>query len=254
VSDDPAAPEIEVRDLWVHHRGVAVLEGVDLRVEHREFLGIIGPNGGGKSTLLRAILGLVRPERGTVRVFGQRPDQVRGQIGYVPQHARFDPSFPIRVLDVVLLGRLGRRPLFRRWTREDRDVALEALRDVRLEALADRQIGRLSGGQLQRVLVARALACRASLLLLDEPTSSLDPQIGKELYELLERLTDEKTVVLVSHDIGVMSRHVHNIACLNRRILFHDSHALTQERLETTYGSPVSLLLHEHQHSESEPS
>jgi zinc transport system ATP-binding protein len=246
-------PAIEVHGLCVRYRGMAVLEDVDLVVKPGEFLGIIGPNGGGKTTLLRAVLGLVRPERGTVRVFGRPPAEAHGQIGYVPQHTRFDPGFPIRVLDVVLMGRLGRRRLFRGWTSKDREAALAALRDVRLDELADRQIGRLSGGQLQRVLLARAFVSQAPLLLLDEPTASLDPQIGKELYELLERLCAEKTVVLVSHDIGVMSRHVHNIACLNRRVLFHDSHALTQQRLETTYGGPVNLVLHEHGHVGSEP-
>jgi zinc transport system ATP-binding protein len=245
-------PAVEIRDLWIRYRGMAVLEGVDLTVAQHELLGIIGPNGGGKSTLLRAILGLARPDRGVVQVFGRPPEQAHGLVAYVPQHARFDPGFPIRVLDVVLHGRLGRRRLLQRWTREDREVALAALADLRLDSLAARQIGRLSGGQLQRVLVARALASGAPLLLLDEPTSSLDPQIGKELYELLERLCTDKTIVLVSHDIGVMSRHVHNIACLNRRVLFHDSQTLTQERLESTYGSPVSLLLHEHHHIESD--
>lgn len=240
---------IEVQDLEVRVRGSIILEAINLTVEPGDFLGIIGPNGGGKTTLLRALLGLVRPERGTIRIFGKPPSEARGQMAYVPQHTRFDTRFPIRVLDVVLLGRLARNTLFHRIREEDRAVALEALRSVRLEPFIDRQIGRLSGGQLQRVLIARALAARAPLLLLDEPTASLDPTIGEEIYALLEELRPDKTVVLVSHDVSILSRHARGIACLNRTLVQHSSSQLTREMLESTFGGAVSLLVHQHHHA-----
>jgi zinc transport system ATP-binding protein len=244
-----ATPAIEVRGLTVELAGREVLEEVDLTVPEGDLLGIIGPNGGGKTVLLKVLLGLLRPARGTVRVLGRRPEEARGEVAYVPQHVEFDREFPIRARDVVLMGRIGRRRARRRFDAEDLAAARQALERVDLADLADRQIGRMSGGQLQRVLIARALALDARLLLLDEPTANLDSGISGRIYDLLVTLAGRMTVVLVAHDVGVMCRHVKSIACLNRRLHQHAERGLTQEMLEAAYGYPVDVLLHDHGHS-----
>jgi len=241
-------PIVEMRDLWLSLKGRPILEAVDLTLEEGDYLGLIGPNGSGKTTLLRVILGLLSPDRGTVRVFGQEPAQARGRIGYVPQYTRFDADFPMSVLDVVLMGRLAGRGLFRRQSDGDRDVALSSLEKVEMTDLAGRQIGKLSGGQLQRVMIARALAVEPRLLLLDEPTASLDTRVGVSVYELLKALSREVTLVLVSHDIGVISRYVRTVACLNRRLYYHRSKEITPEMFEAAYGCPVDLVAHGHAH------
>ena len=195
----------------------------------------------------RSCSGLVAPTRGRVRVLGRRPREARGEVGYVPQYFRFDHDFPIRVGDVVLMGRLG-AARFGRPDARDAELAREALDRVELADLADRPIGALSGGQLQRVLIARALAQRPKVLLLDEPTASLDERIGRSVWELFEELSREMALVVVSHDIGAISRHVRGVACLNRRLHGHPSGELTPEILEAAYGCPVDLIAHGHPH------
>jgi len=230
----------------VARRGRPVLEDVDLVLEPGETLALLGPNGSGKSTLLRVILGLLEPDAGTVQVLGRSPARARGEVGYVPQHARFDPDFPIRVLDVVLMGRLHARGPLRRFQAEDHAVAHDALAKVELGDLAARPIGDLSGGQLQRVLIARALAVRPRLLLLDEPMASMDERIGVSFWDLLGALANEMTVVLVSHDIGAVSRQVRSVACLNRRLFMHPTRALTADVLASAYGTGVDAIAHDH--------
>ncbi len=241
-----SAPPILLRDVSFRYGAAPVLESVDLRLDEGDFLGIIGPNAGGKTTLLKIILGLLAPDRGSVEIFGRPPAESRGVIGYVPQYARFDASFPINVLDTVRMGRLGVRR--RERSKESRAATRAALDRVDLSGMADEQIGELSGGQLQRVLIARALASEPQILLLDEPTASVDTRIGRSVYELLERLSERMTIVLVSHDIGVISRHVKTIACLNVRLHYHRSRELTPEMVEAAYGCPVDLVAHGHPH------
>jgi zinc transport system ATP-binding protein len=241
-------PAIDVRNVWLSFRGMTVLEDVTFAIAPGEFVGIIGPNGGGKSVLLKIILGLLKPDRGSVRIFGQPPDQMGGALAYVPQYPPFDPRFPIRVLDVVMLGRLGARRLLRRHTPADRERALEALREVQADHLAGREIGKLSGGQLQRVLIARGLATDARLLLLDEPTASLDSAVVGAFYELLQRLSERMTIVLVSHDLSVMSKYVRSVACLNRTMHYHHAREITREMVEEAYGCPIDFVIHRHSH------
>jgi zinc transport system ATP-binding protein len=243
-----SAPAIELRGVSFSYGELPVLEDVDLVVEPRDYLALLGPNGGGKTTLLRLVLGLLRPSRGSVRVLGETPEGARGRVGYVPQRVRFDPDFPIRLIDVVRMGRLRRPHMLRPFSARDRAVADRALATVELAGLAERPIGALSGGQVQRALIARALALEPELLLLDEPTASLDERIGKGVWELLADLSRSMTVVVISHDIGAISRHVRSVACLNRRLHGHPSRELTPEILEATYGCPVDLIAHGHPH------
>ena len=241
-------PIVEMKDVWLSLKGRPVLESVDLRLDEGDYLGLIGPNGGGKTTLLRVMLGLLSPDRGTVRIFGEEPARARGRIGYVPQYTRFDADFPVSVLDVVLMGRLAARGLLERRSRRDREVALSSLEKVEMADHAGRQIGKLSGGQLQRVMIARALAVEPRLLLLDEPAASLDTRIGVSVYALLKELSHDMTLVLVTHDVGVISRYVKTVACLNRRLYYHQSKEITREMFEAAYGCPVDLVAHGHAH------
>lgn len=241
-------PAVELSDVWFSYRESPVLEGVNLVVEEGDYLAILGPNGSGKTTLLQVILGLLSPSRGRIQVAGEPPEHARGQVGYVPQHVRFDLDFPIRVLDVVLMGRLAGKAPGRPFRATDRHSAAMALAQVEMEEYAERPIGALSGGQLQRVLIARALALEPRLLLLDEPTASLDERIGHSVWDLLEEISHRMTVILVSHDIGAISQYVRSVACLNRRIFGHPTRELTPEILEQTYGCPVELLAHGHPH------
>jgi zinc transport system ATP-binding protein len=241
-------PAIQLEDLWVRLGGRTVLEAVSLEVPEGAYMALIGPNGAGKTVLLKTMLGLITPERGRVRLLGRSVREARGLVGYVPQHAAFERDFPIRVKDVVLMGRLRRGRMLRRLGAEDRGAASEALERVEASELADRQIGSLSGGQLQRVLIARALAMRPRLLLLDEPTSNLDPRLGAGLYDVLERLRGSMTIVVVSHDLGVVARHVESVACLSRTLHFHPASEITQEEIESIYGCPVDFIVHRHTH------
>ena len=235
---------VKLEDIWVHYDGVPILEGICLTVAHGDFLGIIGPNGGGKTTLLKVILGLITPSRGRVSVMGKPPQKSRGSIGYVPQHNLFDRDFPISVRDVVLMGRYGRAGLFRRYSRDDERAADSALKTAGMLDYKDRQIGKLSGGEQQRVFIARALAAEPGLLLLDEPTASVDPAMQAELYELLKELKRQMAIVLVSHDISAISIYVDDIACLNRQLFYHGSKEIGPEVLEATYKCPVQMIAH----------
>lgn len=237
---------MELRGVSFSYGRAPVLDDVDLTVARGEFLGIIGPNGGGKTTLLKLLLALLEPDAGRVRVLGGAATEARGRVGYVPQRASFAPDLPVAVRDVVLMGRLGPGVRAGRWREEDREAARTALERLELAELADRPAGRLSGGQSQRMLIARALAMEPELLLLDEPMSGVDAHMGRSLYAMLREMTGEGevTVVLVSHDVGVISREVDTVACLNQRLYYHGSEDLPREALEAAYGGPVELVAH----------
>jgi len=237
---------LEISGLEMSFGPTKVLEDVSFSCGAGELLGVIGPNGGGKTVLLKLILGLLKPDKGIIRVFGKPPERARGQVGYVPQFMGFDLEFPISVEEVVLTGRQVGGRLFRRLTRKDRELTAAALARVDMSGHADVQLGKLSGGQLQRVLIARALVTEPKMLLLDEPTSNLDPTGGHNLYELLAELSQELTVVLVSHDVGVISRYITKVACVNRRLFFHDGPEVPAEFVEQTYNCPVHVFFHDH--------
>jgi zinc transport system ATP-binding protein len=235
---------IVLKDIWVHYNGIPILEEVNLVVKEHDFLAIIGPNGGGKSTLLKVILGLIKPSRGTVTVFGETPQKARKFIGYVPQYSLIDLNFPISVWEVVLMGRLSHIGLLKRYGEDDKEKALDALKIVDMFDYKDRQIGSLSGGQRQRVFIARALAADPKLLLLDEPAAGVDIIIQEEFYELLEKLKEKMAIVIISHDISAVSVHVDKIACLNRKLYYHGSKKLLPEDLEAAYQYPIELIAH----------
>ena len=235
---------VTLDDIWVHYNSTPILEGINLSIEQNDFLGIIGPNGGGKTTLLKVILGLITPSHGRVLVLGETPQRSRGSIGYVPQHNLFDRNFPISVWDVALMGRYSRAGLFRRYSSDDRTAALNALQTVGMLDHKDHQMGKLSGGEQQRVLIARALVSEPKLLLLDEPTASVDSTMQTEFYELLDRLKHRMAIVLVSHDISAVSVYVDKIACLNRQLFHHGSPEIEAEVLEATYKCPVQMIAH----------
>ena len=235
---------LEIRGLTAGYGSAAVIEDVELSLGEHGYLGVIGPNGGGKTTLLRAILGFVEPTQGSVEVFGRPPIAARHWIGYVPQFPEFDREFPISVRDVVLMGRRGRRGLHPWWKRSDREAAAEALASVGLADHLRDPIGELSGGQRQRVFIARALASKPRILILDEPTASVDSAAQEHVYDLLAQLNRDMAIVLVTHDIGVISSHVEQVACLNRFLFSHGDQSLTAEMLEQAYQCPVDLIAH----------
>ncbi|MDP2917667.1 MAG: ABC transporter ATP-binding protein [Dehalococcoidia bacterium] len=235
---------IRLEDVWVYYDSVPVLESVHLVVEQGDFLGIIGPNGGGKTTLLKVILGLIKPNRGKVLVLGKPPERGRKSIGYVSQTNLFDRDFPINVWEVVLMGLYGKTGMLRRYSAEDKKMAEEALKTANMLNFKERQIGKLSGGEQQRVFIARALVSKPSILLLDEPMASVDPTMQAEFYELLEKLSQEMTIIMVSHDISAVSIYVEEIACLNRQLFYHGSKEISPETLQTTYKCPVQIITH----------
>lgn len=240
---------VELEHVFVSYGQYLVLEDISLQVRRGEFVGILGPNGAGKSTLFKVILGLIKPLSGKVRIFG-KPQGTNGVlgIGYVPQISQIDPNFPVCVWDVVMMGRYGRIGLVRRPGREDREAVWRALERVGIKDLASRQIGQLSGGQRQRVLVARALALEPGLLLLDEPTSSMDVTVAEGFYEFLNEIRDslELTILLVSHDVTVVSQYTDQVACLNRLLIVHGKpdEVIDQATLECMYGHGAMYFAH----------
>lgn len=223
-----------------------VLEAVTLDVQRGEFLGLVGPNAGGKSTFLKLILGLLDPLSGRLRVLGESPRRARRRIGYVPQHPTFPRDFPITVADAVLMGRLGTRPRMLNYNAHDRATVTEALREVEAADLARRPVGRLSGGQLQRVLLARALVSEPELLILDEPTANIDHRIEGEIFDLLAELNARMTILVVSHDIAFISEYVSRVACLNRTLVCHQTGAIDSDVVAGLYGERVRGILHDH--------
>ena len=235
---------ISVQHLWATYDSEPVLEDINLSVGEFDFIGLIGPNGGGKTTLLKVLLGLLPPTRGQVCVMGKPVKEARRYIGYVPQSVQFDRDFPISVWDVVRMGRLGRRRLLQRYTAEDDQVVAETLRSANMLDLRDRPIGALSGGQRQRVYIARALATEPRILLLDEPMAGVDPQVSASIYELLRQLNEHITILLVSHDMSAISSHVKTVGCLNRRLFYHGGKQITPDMLEAAYRCPIDLIAH----------
>lgn len=237
---------IEIRDLtFGYDAGSPVLDSVNLTVKRGQSGCIVGPNGGGKSTLLRLLLGLLTPNRGTIRIFGESPTAARRWIGYMPQYHQLDGAFPITVLEVVLQGRI-RRGFWGWYTAADRAAAMASLEEMGIASLASRSFAALSGGQRQRVLIARALACEPQLLLLDEPTANIDPGAEEQFYATLDVLRSRMTVLTVSHDLGFVNREIDLVICVNRQLTVHQAGAFNSETANAVYHHEVNLIQHDH--------
>ncbi|WP_077368632.1 metal ABC transporter ATP-binding protein [Anaerosalibacter sp. Marseille-P3206] len=236
---------IEIEDLSVDFNNINVLKDINLTIEDKEFVAIIGPNGGGKTTLLKTILGLVKPKRGKIKIYGSKPLDKSRSIGYVPQFTKFEKTFPIDVFDVVLMGRLKSNiKFFHRYSKEDIEYAKNIMNMLDIFELKDRQIGQLSGGQLQRVLIARALCTEPKLLLLDEPTASLDEQSKNNIYSILRELNKKMTILIVTHDGGFVFSYIDKIACLNQKLFYHGEPELNKDIIDKVYGCPVDAIAH----------
>ena len=241
---------IEIENLNFSYNGQRVLRDVNLSVKPGDFMAMIGPNGGGKTTLLKLMLGLLAAESGTIRILGKTPQAASHRVGYVPQDIHINNNFPVSALDVVLMGKLkpGKGPS--RHSHQDRIAAVQALEQVEMDKYRGRRISELSGGQIQRVLVARALVTEPELLFLDEPTTSIDTKGQNEFYLLLKSLNDKITIIIVSHDLMVISRFVKSVACVNKRLHYHGDAELTGEMIEMMYHCtaeeicPVELIAH----------
>lgn len=233
---------VTLHDVGVKYANYEALRKVNLTIADTDFLGIIGPNGGGKTTLVKAILGMI-PHSGTIEY---APELHRGKerlIGYMPQISAFDRNFPISIYETVLSGLQGSKGFWARYTREDRAKVMELLDSAGIAALKDKPVGAVSGGQLQRALLCRAIISEPRLLILDEPTNFVDNQFENELYRSLQQLNKRMAIMMVSHDVGTISSVVKEIVCVNRQVHRHHSNVLTPEQLQN-YNCPIQLITH----------
>jgi len=234
---------LEFEDVCFAYERKAVLHNVDLSVPEKSLVAVVGPNGGGKTTLVRLALGLLKPQCGRVRIFGDAPERHRRSIGYVAQHLSFDSAFPVSALDVVLMGRVDRCRLGP-YRRGDRIKAREALDQVRLAHLSQHPMAHLSGGERQRVLIAQALVANPDLLFLDEPTASVDAEAEHNIHELLHELNAHMTIVVVSHNLNVVTRHASHIACVNRTASLVRVDAFSEGELRAFRLGDTTVLQH----------
>ncbi|MDO4949295.1 MAG: ABC transporter ATP-binding protein [Bacteroidales bacterium] len=238
-------PIIDIQHLSIEIDGESVLRDVNLTIFGHDFLGIIGPNGGGKTTLVKAILGLIKPINGSICYYNNEGTSVSSiRIGYLPQYNNLDKQFPISVADVILSGLKPQGHLIKRYTQEQRRQAHVIAKQMGMEGMESRHIGSLSGGELQRVLLGRALISNPDVVILDEPNTYLDRKFETKLYDLLEEINQERAIILVSHDIGTVLQNVKSIACLNKILDYHPDTEISAEWLEKNFGCPIELLGH----------
>lgn len=246
ISTAPTAkqPLVVLDDVSAAYDGRTVLRHVNLTVYERDFLGIIGPNGGGKTTLVKLMLGLMKPSSGRVLYYADGHPSPEAAMGYLPQYSNIDRKFPVSVLEVVLSGLHREKPLLRPFSAEQRERARRMVARMGLEGLERRPVGELSGGQLQRALLGRALVSNPAVLILDEPNTYIDKRFEARLYSLLEEVNRERAVILVSHDIGTVLQNVKSIACVNEELDYHPDTEVPAEWLEEHFGCPIELLGH----------
>ncbi|MCT4633057.1 MAG: metal ABC transporter ATP-binding protein [Firmicutes bacterium] len=221
----------------------AILRNINLQINRNDFIGVIGPNGGGKTTLIKILLGIIKPSEG--KVLSENGLNVK----YVPQFSNFEKTFPIKVIDVVLSGlERGNLKPFRRYSKEEKEYAMSLLEKLEIGDLKDRQIGGLSGGQMQKVLILRGIISKPDLILLDEPTASIDTKSKNTIYSYLKELNKDMAIFLVTHDMAVISSYVKTVGCLNIDFHYHNDKQLDQESLEKTFGCPIDLIAHGYPH------
>ncbi len=235
---------IEIKDLWFSYNGTPILESVSLTICAGDFVAVIGPNGGGKTTLVKLILGILKPSRGTIRIFGRPPRDVAFRIGYVPQDIHLNRGFPISVHDVVRMGRIKGGGGWKRFSTKDQEAVRRALQRVEMWDYRARRMDELSGGQRQRVYLARAMVSEPEILFLDEPMASVDTRGQTDFYEFLHELNKTVTIVVVTHDPMVISSHAKSVACVNHQLFFHNAPEVTKDMLEMAYHCPVELIAH----------
>ena len=233
---------IQINNLTIKYGDHFALEKANMVIHENDFIGVIGPNGGGKTTLLKAILGLIEPTSGTV-FFSEQLNNGGSDIGYLPQVNKFDHQFPITVLEVVLSGLAGHQTWLKPYSSKNKEKGLAILHELRLTDIAHKPIGELSGGQMQRVFLGRALISDPKLLILDEPDTYVDNQFESELYEKLKEVNKKMAILLVSHDVGTISTYVKSIACVNRELHYHPSNIITPDQL-TAYNCPIQIITH----------
>lgn len=241
-----SSPVLVIDNLGFSYGETFVLEKISMTLGEGEFFGIIGPNGSGKTTLLKLILGILKPDQGNITVLEQKPVDSRSRIGYVPQFPSFRREFPIPVEDVVIMGRLGRSSPFGGYSRTDRECTVRTMEALQIGAIAKRPVRTLSGGQIQRMLIARALASEPDILILDEPTANIDIQAEENIFGLLRNYNRRMTIIVVSHDIGFISSFVDRVGCLNRTLSCHRTSEITGWNIAELYGTDVKLIEHTH--------
>ena len=241
-----AHPLIQITDLSASYDNKTVLSHINLTVYEQDFLGVIGPNGGGKTTLVKSILGLHQPNKGQIRFFREGKETPEINMGYLPQYNSIDKKFPISVYEVVLSGLSKQKSLFKRYSKEQHEQVREIIVRMGLEGCENRAIGQLSGGQLQRAMLGRALVSNPEVIILDEPSTYIDKRFEAKLYELLEEINRERAIILVSHDIGTVLQNVKTIACVNETLDYHPDTEVPAEWLEEHFGCPIELLGHGH--------
>lgn len=233
---------LEIKNLTVKYGNYIALQNANMKIGKTDFIGVIGPNGGGKTTLLKAILGLLEPTSGEV-IFSEHLQNKKTDIGYLPQVNKFDQRFPINVIDVVLSGLAGKRNWVRPFTAANKEHAYLLLEELGIAHIANKPIGQLSGGQMQRAFLGRALIADPKLIILDEPGTYVDNKFESEMYEKLTKLNQSKAIILVSHDVGTIFAHVKSIACVNRELNYHPSNIITPEQL-ASYNCPIQIITH----------
>ncbi len=232
-------PVVKFQDVSFSYQETPILRNVNFEVGKDESIGIIGPNGGGKTTLLKLIMGFIKPDSGTIEVFGKEPGTDAPKVAYVPQSLRYDKQFPISVMELVMTGRLSRLPWYGFYDKADREAAEKALEMVKLENLGDRAFGTLSGGQMQRALIARALAGNPDLLLLDEPTASVDSKAEADIYELIKQLHSKITVMMVTHDLRAAIEYVKRVICVQGTVISLDKKDVCEHFAMGLYHPPL---------------
>jgi len=242
---------IFVKNLSFSYESERIFTDINFQLSTKNFIAIIGPNGGGKSTLLKLLLGILQPLKGEIKIFGKKPKDISLKLGYVPQNTNINKNFPIRVIDVVLQGRLGTSKKFWGYSKKDIEIAKEALKQTRSYEFLNKKIGELSGGQRQRVFISRALATKADILLLDEPAASIDAKGQIELYAILKELNKSKGIIVVSHDINISFSFANKVIYVNKDIFIHNSPSINKDKIlkniKNTKGHvcPVELMLNE---------
>ena len=240
--------DIILENISFSYKQAHILEDVTLLIHKGEFASIVGPNGGGKTTLLKLILGLLKPDQGKISIFGKSPEKARQKIGYMPQYAHLDMDFPATVMDVVLMGRLTRTALW--FSKKDRAEALTAIDEVGMTGSIETGFNELSGGQKQRILIARALCSRPDILLLDEPTANVDHETEINLFSLLQALNSKMTILVVSHDLGFVSKYVKSVICVNRKVVIHPTTLVNGVLIKDIYHGDLKMVRHDHRCSE----